>query len=149
MQHKPFRLDPAGPAIGYRSFTVGAPLSTHWRRASCDEVGCASYARGFLRRVNPSTDKGAAQAYYIRHDRSRAYSEERQPDGWIVFAFKPGTRCFTEHKVRIPRPEIYVARAGDWRGNPTGEVRRHVRSTDWIEDFALNQIKLKERLNRG
>lgn len=36
------RIPPQLPAHAMRTYAVDAPLSTHWRPATCDEVGCPS-----------------------------------------------------------------------------------------------------------
>ncbi|WP_225840314.1 hypothetical protein [Streptomyces sp. NK08204] len=66
--------------------------------------------------------------------------------GLTVFRFESGQRCFAEHYTR---PEIYLVRDGDWRGNPTGRRRQHTRPADWVEDMAENQGRLIELQERG
>ena len=91
-------------------------------------------------------------AYYIRHGSGRKFTEQRLPTGVTAFSFEAGQRCFraADHKLRLEeKPEIFIARGGDWRGNPTGERRVHANGADWQEDFAINQDKVAERVARG
>lgn len=135
------RIQPVGPVQAYRTFSVTAPLRTHFRPATCEEIDCPAFLKGWVTRANPE------QAEYIRRRSGRKY-EEREPG---VFVFNSGQMCFSaaQHRVRIERPEIYVVRDGDWRGNPTGRTRTHQRSVFWVEEFAEHQDLLKTMQERG
>ncbi len=66
--------------------------------------------------------------------------------------FAAGQTCFAaaDHQVALERNEIYVARAGDWRGNPEpGNIRRHSRAEHWVEEFAEHQDWPKSIKERG
>jgi hypothetical protein len=143
------RIKPVLPAEHMKTYQVRSPVSTHFRPATCAEVECASYLFGW-QTVVPAD---SAAAGYIRHDRSRSHAEEREPGGMARFVFGAGQQGFPpahDHAVRTDRPEVYLVRDGDFRGNPRGtQVRRHVRPDDWIEDFAEHQDKLATRLERG
>jgi hypothetical protein len=139
---QPNRIEPAAPVTAYRTFAVTAPLATHFRRATCEEAGCAAFTNGWVTRVqNPE------QADYIRRNSGRTF-DEREPG---VFVFAAGQVCFgaSDHRVRIERGEHYLVRDGDWRGNPTGNVRRHTSSSLWVEEFAEHQDFLKTIKERG
>jgi hypothetical protein len=49
--------------------------------------------------------------------------------------------------VPLERPELYVVRGGDWRGNPRGEVRRHSGPDSWVNDFAEHQDRIARVVN--
>jgi hypothetical protein len=98
--------------------------------------------------VDEGDDLGQVQAHYIRHDRSRRHHEQRLPHGLTEFRFEPGTSCFEAHRVRVDRQEIYTVYPGDWRGK-TGDVRRHTRPADWVDQFAEHQDRIKTRIERG
>jgi hypothetical protein len=68
---------------------------------------------------------------------------------WLVF--EPGQPCFAAARHTVPngRPELYVVRGGDWRGNPRRDVRRHARPDDWIDDMAGTLDRLKTAHDRG
>lgn len=144
------RIPPQLPPGAMKTYQVLAPGSTHYRSATCEEVGCAAYSQGWRTTLDLSTELGQRQAEYIRKESGRKYSEER-PDGVVAtFFFEPGQRCFARHRVRVGRPEIYVVREGDWRGNPRGiSPRRHTRPEHWVEDFGEHQQKLADRLKEG
>ena len=46
----------------------------------------------------------------------------------MVFTFEAGQQCFTQHHVP-DRPQFFVVRDGDWRGNPTGQNRLHTKGS--------------------
>jgi hypothetical protein len=151
------RAQPAGPARAYQTYAISAPKATHTKAARCADVGCSMLANGFRIPADEATDLGARQAAYLRAEclpaglpasaavrGLRRYVETHEA-GLTVFTFPPGTECFAEHRVSLQRPELYIVRAGDWRGNPTGQVRRHTRPDLWVEDFATHQDRIATR----
>jgi hypothetical protein len=145
------RIPPAGPVQAYRTYAVAAPAATHWRRATCVEVECGAWARGWRTVLDMADAEQANRALYIRTMSGRRFTEARTGPSEVTFSFPPGQPCFraAEHRVRTARPELYVVRAGDWRGNPTGWKRQHTRPEHWVEDFAENQDALRTRYERG
>jgi len=131
-----------------KTYQIAAPLATHFRPASCAEFQCDAYLNGWQTIV--PADSPAAE--YIRHDRTRRCTEERQPDGLTCFTFEPGQQGFagTEHDHRLPngRAERYFERGGDWRGNPRRD-RRELRAADWVDSFANNMDSVKTQMERG
>lgn len=78
--------------------------------------------------------------------------------GERALRFEPGQPCFraAAHRVRVDRQEIYVVRGGDWRANPTSDLRRdlssghrHTRAIDWVEDCAEHQQRIADRIKAG
>lgn len=133
-----------------KTYAIVAPRSTHHRPATCAEVECEAWAHGWVTAVDERTELGQRQAGYIRTKSGRAYTMSGDADGRTVFTFKPGQSCFREHTVRLDRPELYVVREGDHRGNPRGaEPLVHKRARDWVDDFATHQERLADRLARG
>lgn len=151
MRHKPFRMQPSGPPVAYRTFAYRRPLATHWRPATCAEVDCPPYLHGWMTTVDERGDKGMAQAYYIRREAGRGYREHRDERGLTIFVFAPGQRCFGSDKHRLPieREPLWIVRDGDWRGNPTGWKRIHPRGSLWVEEWGEHQDRLRARQQRG
>ena len=145
------RMQPQLPADAMKTYSVSAPRATHFRRASCSEVECANQASGWKTAIDESTDLGKQQAFYIRNRQSRHFTEDRnQQPGLTVFTFEAGQECFAGHEVRIDKPEIYLVKGGDWRGNPRGlQTVKHASAADWVDDFANHQDQLSSRLNQG
>jgi len=145
------RIAPSLPAGAMKTYGIAAPRSTHWRPATCAEVECLAWRRGWRTIINVRTEFGARQAYYIRMHSGRAFTaSEPDAEGMVTFVFPAGQTCFTEHPKRLEREEIYVVRDGDWRGNPRGTTAvRHKRAADWVDDFANHQDRLATRLGQG
>lgn len=143
------RPRPRLPVTAVKTYAIASPLATHWRPATCAEVGCERHRDGWQTVCDERTDVGARRAYLIRHDRTRGHKEHKDPSGVTVFKFPPGQRCFQagQHRMQY-RPEIYVVRGGDWRG-VTNEPYRHRRAADWVDDFANHQDRLATAFNRG
>lgn len=136
------------PVTEYKTYAVATPQETHFRKASCREVECLAHQNGWRTCVDTSTDLGARQANYIRLHSGRAYTViESAP--LVTFVFPAGQECFNTHRVRLDKPELYVARDGDWRGNPTGRRLVHKNGDDWLDDFANHQDAISTLIQRG
>lgn len=156
------RATPALPVGMMQTYAISAPLATHYRPASCEEIDCPHWRNGWVTVVDEATDLGLGQAAYIRtemHDTAkpgqagdgiRWYTERRTDDGMTAFVFAPGQRCFAalDHRVPLERPATYLVRGGDWRAR-TGLIRRHVHGADWMEDLHGTTDRLAELHERG
>lgn len=145
MQRPVTRIEPALPVGAYQTFQITSPRDTSVL-AACEQVGCPQWRHGWISLIDESTQLGRDQAAYIRTQSRRTFREQRTADGLTVFRFESGQRCFAEHRTR---PEIYLVRDGDWRGNPTGRQRKHIRPADWVEDFGENQLRLLDQQEKG
>ena len=135
------------PVTSYQSFEIKAPLGTHFRPGTCAEANCPNYLHGWRVRVEGLP----LEMVHAARTSGRRYREEQIADGETWLMFEAGQPCFraSQHRVRVERPELYIARAGDARGNPTGQVTRHTRPEHWVEQFADNQDKLAAVQQRG
>lgn len=151
MRRRLNRMAPILPTQAVKTYQIASPAATHWRQATCLEVDCAAHKNGWKTVVDLSTQLGQKQAYYITKQSGRSFCAERAGESLVSFTFEPGQPCFgaDKHRVRIGRPELYVVRGGDWRGNPRKERRVHTKPEDWVDDFANHQSKLADRLARG
>lgn len=141
------RLQPAGPVQGYRTFQILAPSSTHRRPATCAEVDCPQYLNGWRVRV----DNLDAQMLHAAKTSGRKFTELNVTEGenWLVF--EAGQACFkaAHHSVPLDKQEIFIARDGDFRGNPTGRVRKHTRPEFWIEEMGENLDRVRTAQQQG
>lgn len=135
-------LDPRG----YKTYSIHAPLRTHFRKATCAEVDCPDYLHGWRVRLEILNEE---QRVWVRQT-GRRFTElaVRAGETWLVF--EAGQLCFraTEHRARVEREELYVIRDGDTRGNPTGRVDR-VSGTQWNDDFGEHQQRLADLQQKG
>lgn len=146
------RPDPLMAPHQYKTYAIVAPRSTHFRPATCAETDCPHYLQGWQSAIDESSDLGQGQAYYIRKQSGRRFTEARHADGLTVFTFEAGQECFnsSKHVARLDRPELFLVRDGDHRGNPRGTpVRQHVRPADWVEDFAEHQQAIADEHQKG
>lgn len=141
------RIQPAGPVQGYRTFQILAPSSTHRRPATCAEVDCPQYLNGWRVRV----DNLDAQMLHAAKTSGRKFTELNVAEGenWLVF--EAGQACFkaAHHSVPLDKQEIFIARDGDFRGNPTGRVRKHTRPEFWIEEMSENLDAVRTAQQQG
>jgi hypothetical protein len=146
---QPFRIEPKLPVEAVKTYGIRKPIATHFRPGSCTEAGCANMAHGWRTVIDEATDLGQRQAHYIRKESGRRFTETRDDAGLTTFTFEAGQTCFAQHQISLEREPFYVVRGGDWRGNPRGDVRRHVSPDDWVDDFANHQNELADRLSQG
>ena len=144
------RVNPSMPARAMQTFQIVAPKETHTRVATCEEVECAQYLRGWRMKIDLNTELGQRQAHYIKYSAGRSYKKLGARDGLVELEFAPNQPCFAEHRLPIGRPEIFRVKGGDHRGNPLRTVTRtHKKPEHWVEEFALNQDRLKTQIERG
>ena len=145
-------IQPAGPPNAYKTYELRSPLATHHRPATCEEVGCLQWARGWLTTV----PAGSGDEQLVRRmasgemDNRRRYFTETRDGGMISFRFEAGTSCFRvgTHTTNLGRPPIMIVRDGDFRAS-TGNSRVHSREDDWVDDFATHQQQLADEIERG
>ncbi len=133
----------------YKTYAIQSPLATHWREASCEEVGCDHYLNGWRTRVEGLPPE---LLHTVRHQSGRKFTELRVTEGETWLVFEAGQDCFqkTKHRLPVGRPELYVVRDGDRRGNPRGtRDRLHQKAEFWQEDFAEHQAGLADAVERG
>jgi hypothetical protein len=142
------RIAPALPVQAVRSYDVVSPHETHTRKARCQEVECQHYGRGWQTIVDTATPTGRMQANYIRLHSGRKFTYT-ETGTVVTFTFPAEQQCFSDHRVPLDRPALYVVRDGDWRGNPSGYRRAHRSADDWVDDFATNQERIARLQERG
>lgn len=144
------RIAPALPAGAYKTYQVLSPVQTHTSPATCEEADCQALANGWRTTVDERTSLGQEQAYYIRHDRSRRHFETANPDGLTTFEFPAGQTCFAQHRVSLDRPELFLVRGGDWRGDPSGaKPYQHSSPESWLDDFGTHQDNVARKIEKG
>ncbi|MGW3025870.1 hypothetical protein [Streptomyces sp. NPDC001221] len=139
------RIEPNMPTGAYQTYSITAPPDTA-HRSACERANCQAWRYGWESAIDESTELGQRQAAYIRQQSGRTFREMKTDAGLTVFRFEPHQRCFAEHGTR---PEIYLVRDGDWRGNPTGRQRQHTRAQDWVEDFGEHQQRIADQQQKG
>lgn len=145
------QIQPLMPAQSYKTYGMAMPLSSHFRRGTCEEVQCEPFLNGFVATFDLATDLGQKQYAYCKEDKDRSFSMQRVGLNIVKLVYKPGTPCFKrgEHRVPIGREPFFTVTGGDWRGNPRGTGMRHNNGENWVDDFANHQDKLKTALERG
>jgi hypothetical protein len=142
-----------GPEF-YKTYTIDAPIASHWRPATCEEYECDDFLYGFVLTIDPTTDLGQRQLYFVKHDKSRKGSVQQISPQVIKVTYGPGNQCFepkrSTHRVPVGRPPFYLVYGGDWRGNPRGTATLvHRRPDDWVDDCATNQQRIAQSVQKG
>jgi hypothetical protein len=132
----------------YKTYAVVSPLSTHFRPASCEEIGCPHYLNGWRVRVEGLSP----QDIHAAKNSGRRWVEQRVAEGETWLVFEAGQSCFrvSTHRTRMDRPPLYVVRDGDHRGNPRGtKARVHHSPGNWLDDFATHQQAIADEIKKG
>ena len=131
------------------------PPATHYRPASCAEIECEPFTKGWATRLDKGTQQDMIDLLKVvcaGNGADRVIRPYKMVDEGVslMFIFQPGTPCFRAgvHKVPLEREPFYIVRRGDWRVN-LGDQRIHANGEDWVDDFAANQDKIKEIVERG
>lgn len=132
----------------FKSYEVSRPRATHFRKATCQEVDCPNYARGWRTAVDVSTTLGQSQANYIRLKSGRSFTTEVSGD-IVIFTFPAGQRCFSQHTVPLEREPLFRVLGGDWRGNPSRTPAQILRPQAWLDHFGEHQQRLAEQRQKG
>lgn len=138
------RPKPGLPAEMMKTHAIIAPMSTHWRRASCEEVQCEAYLKGW----GVPTKGLDEQDIALLRGCGRKFSEIEIKDGETHFWFEPGQSCLraSTHRTRLDKPEIFVVRDGDWRGNPRGTDPMIMSGADaWADSLHTNLEQIERR----
>lgn len=141
---QPFRVQPQGNVTDYKTYGIRMPKTAQTRLATCQAADCPNYEQGW-QTIVPNL---SPQAEYIRNHSGRRFYEESGENGLTAFIFYPGQQCFQQHHVR-DRPQFYLKRDGDWRGNPTGRTLRHSGPQSWVDDFGEHLEGLAEQRKKG
>jgi hypothetical protein len=144
------RIPPKGPTRLYKTYQVSSPLRTHYRQATCAEVQCEHYLKGWALRA----DILQPRDLQLIKDSRRKYIVENRVEGtkdvqWLLF--EAGQPCFkaSTHRIAIGRPEIYRVGKGDWRSYKPQDAYVHKSPEDWLDDFANHQDKIVRIQERG
>lgn len=142
------RPEPGLPSSAYQSYGFRAPLQTHYRQGTCDEVDCPAWLAGWTTTVPAGSElEGMVRrACAGLEDGVRRPFREVTEGERVTFVFEPGTTCFraNEHKVRLERESVFVVSDGDHRSRKL----RHIydRPDQWVDDFATHQDRISRRL---
>lgn len=142
-----FRIEPNMPVTAYKTYAFNSPQSTHFREATCQEVDCPMYLKGWRMAYDLSDPAKAKAANWIRLHSGRKFTSDESVPGKVILTFHSGQQCFTKHTVPLDRPAIFISRGGDWRA--TTEAPQKLNAEDWVDSFANHQDRLATRLAQG
>lgn len=144
-------IEPKLPPGAMQTYEIDAPLTTHWRTATCAEVECAAYLQGWTSDVPPdSAGEARIKQIYDAEIRSGKVTTSKTSEGFTRYHFPAGTACFRRiwHKLPLERDAIFTVRSGDWRGTD-GVIRTFKNGEEWVDSFANHQDRIKQLIDRG
>lgn len=166
------RVMPRLPVWAVKTYSVLSPLRTHFRPATCEEIDCPHYLKGW-RSAYDARDQtsrgGAFRIWYVREQSGRRFVElgsgrweiQTTVDGaqirklilgdgpLTVFEFAPGQMCFeaATHRITLERDPIFVVQPGDWRGHDGPPVQMN--NADWADSHQTIWAKVAETRAQG
>lgn len=149
MMPDPSRPEPQLRPEQMKTYAIVRKDGVHYRPATCAEVECPQWERGWITRV---TRESRLAGYVESKAHGRRYVETTEiGDAERSFMFPPGQACFkaSAHRVPIERAPLFLVREGDWRGNPRGIEAVARTADDWTDDFANHQQSIADARNRG
>jgi hypothetical protein len=138
-----FRPEPRIPVQGMQTHHILAPVQTHWRQASCEEVGCLAFHHGWVLPLEGLDEGDIWQARYS----GRRYHQQTNEDGKVFLHFEAGQPCFraSTHQKRLDRPELFIVRSGDWRGTDrTQDPIRFSGPDAWADHLGTHLEQFRE-----
>lgn len=145
--HELFRPEPALPVSAMQTHLIAAPWATHWRPASCEEVGCLNFHNGWMIAITGLDDGDMWQLEHCGRRYRRAEVEGHGP----VYVYEPGQPCFlaSQHRLRLDRPELFVVRRGDWRtsareASAAGQLTKFSGADAWADHLHGHLEKITE-----
>lgn len=148
MSAEPFRIAPLMAPQAYRTYAVVSPLPTHWRKATCAEVDCPHYLKGWGVRVENCTP----DLLHTARTSGRRFREVHVSEGENWLAFEAGQPCFqaARHVKQIDRPPLFLVRGGDHRTTATGSTTGQQLSADnWVDNFREHQQRIADEIEKG
>ncbi len=142
------------PVTAVKTYSIEQPITTHWRKATCQEVNCVNFTKGFKVHVEKvlAMANGADILAMIKGS-GKKFAELAVAPGQTWLEFEAGQTCFDgdsgRHLTNLARPPLFVVRGGDWRGNPRGEQHTHTSGVDWADDMQNHRDKLLSAAERG
>jgi hypothetical protein len=143
------RLAPKLPSRMYKTFQIASPLATHYRVATCAEVECEAYTKGWTYK---KADLIAENLLYLVTHAGKRYRETSIDEGGEIYlVFEPGQVCFQAraHRVSLERPELYLSGRGDYRSYSARNANRYDRADQWVESFAEHQEIINRVIQEG
>lgn len=142
------RQPPKMPTASYKTYQILAPVTTHFRPATCAEAGCIAFQRGWTFK---KSDLDERLLHIVTHAGKRYREETLELGGDIYLVFEPGQACFqaSTHRVNLQRPEFYLAGRGDYRSYSTKGAQRFSRPEDWQDSFANHLDTLANEIKKG
>lgn len=155
----PFRVPPKLPTGAYKTYRVASPVSTHYRPATCAEVGCKAYTEGWTYKKSDLERENLLYAVTHAGKRYREMTMESltMNDGCgktaeeIYLVFEPGQVCFQArtHRISLERPEFYFAGRGDYRSFSHRRATQFDKAEDWVDSFQHHQEIINRVVEEG
>lgn len=137
-----------------KSFELQQPFATHYRIATCREAECKSFREGMSVTFDLTIPDQVALANWMRNRSGLryTYTQTGSKVQFLVPAGQDGP-CLRArlrpHRVPLERDPFMIVRAGDFRGNPTGQRSQETRPELFVEQWAEDLDKLKTVHDRG
>ena len=134
------------PAQAYQTFQIYSPIETHFRKATCEEIGCNEYLNGWALQIEQLSEED----YYLATHAGKRYRKANFGPGINFLMFESGQPCFdaASHKIKIERPEYFFNGRGD-RRMFTRHGAQQMRANDWMDKLMTDVDRLLTEKAKG
>lgn len=129
----------------FRNYAIRAPRKTHYRPATCEEVGCLAYQNGWTLHKEMLT----AELLYAATNSRRKYKEVQVSEGKTLLVYEAGQPCFASHEVPLERPAFFYAGPGTPDTFSTRRATKFDRPEDWTDSMQTGLDKIRALRERG
>lgn len=145
----PFRVAPKLPTGFYKTYRIAAPVSTHYRIATCAEIECKAYMEGWTYKKSDLERENLL--YIVTHAGKRFREMQLADDPEMYLVFEPGQVCFQArtHRISLERPQFFFAGRGDFRSFSHRRATQFDRGDQWAESFAHHQDIINRVVEEG
>ena len=120
-------------------YQITWPKDTHFRKATCEEVECPHFIKGWITRVVI----GSPQDQYIKQDKTRNQVGVKTSEGQIDYYYEPGQQCFRTHTTKVERAPFFTL---NQPGRESGRLIRSNMDFDrWTDGFNEESYRATRR----
>lgn len=127
------------------AYRILNPADSHFRLATCAEVSCDHYLRGWRVHV----DVLPPELVHAARTSGRRYEELCLAPGETYLVFEAGQPCFraATHRTNVGRAPLFVVDTPQSNGRI--QRRRHTSNDSWADDFHSHTDAVLGVINKG
>lgn len=133
----------------YKTYQIAAPIDTHTRKATCEEIGCTAYRDGW---TYAKSGLIAEDLYELVTHAGKRYREVKLDDSAEIYlVFEPDQPCFqaASHRISLERPQFFFAGRGAGTAYSPRQATQFDNGEQWADSFAHHQDVINRVFEEG